>query len=272
MNDSINPAWKPILDALPQEFHSTITPILKEWDKGVQTKFQEIHSTYEDLKPYKALVDNNIDPNFALQAASLANKLKEDPEDFINQVNDAWELGFVSKDEAEKLGQTSAGTSTETDDDSLFGDDDITKHPKFLAMQQALEQVQNTIKSQEEKDAEQQALEEFNAELDELEKKYTQPEDGNPQPFHRTFVTALMAQGLDGDEAVKQYHQILAGNSVPNNETSTDTDQPPVVMGNGGSIGSGQSDNPVDFGSLGTSELNDSVAKLLAAQFESGQG
>lgn len=272
MNDSINPAFKPILDVLPESLHQLVIPTLKEWDKGVQQKFTEIHSSYDELKPFKKFVENNVDADYAWQAAVLTDKLQREPEATIAEINKTWELGFISKEEAAQLGQ-SAGNST--DEGDLFSnDDDITKHPKFQAMQQALEQVQGTIQSQSQKDEEARAIAEFNKELDALEKKYTQPEEGDPLPFHRTFVTALMANGLSGDEAVKQYHQVLAGNSVTpeSNDNSSSTDDPPVVMGNQGSVGSGQDDGAVDFSSLNRSDFTSTVADLVKAQMESGQG
>jgi hypothetical protein len=276
MSDSINPAFKPILDVLPPEFHNMIIPTLKEWDKGVQQKFTEIHSSYDELKPFKKFVENNVDADYAWQATVLTDKLQREPEATIAEINKTWELGFVSKDEAAQLAQNSAGGSTDGGD--LFGseDNDISKHPQFVAMQKALEQVQGTITSKQQQEQEEQAIAEFNRELDALEKKYTQPEEGDPLPFHRTFVTALMANGLSGDEAVKQYHQVLAGNSVSSGSNdqgdNSSTDEPPVVMGNGGSVGSGQDNGAIDFSSLPRSEFTSTVADLVRAQMESGQG
>lgn len=276
---SINPKWNGLLSKIPAEYHNQIIPDLQEWDKGVQERFNEIRSEYSELEKFKPLVENNVEFDYVAQAVNLADALQRDAVGTIKEINKAWELGFVDKDEAAQLTQ-SAGNSTDNDD--LF-DDDILKHPQVKAMQDALQQLQTTVESDRERaqreQEEAQQLAQFESELDALEKKYTQPEDGSdPQPFHRLFVTTLMANGLDGDEAVKQYHQVLAG--TVNTDTDTDTqtntpgssDTPPVVMGNSGTAGSGSADGSVNFGALSTSEFNDTVEQLLEQSLKNNQG
>lgn len=278
---SINPKWNGLLSKIPAEYHNQIIPDLQEWDKGVQERFNEIRSEYSELEKFKPLVDNNVDFDYVAQAVNLADALQRDAVGTIKEINQAWELGFVDKDEAEKLGQ-SAGSGTDNDD-FLNTDDDILNHPQVKAMKDALEQLQTTYETDKERERreqeEAQALREFEQTLDDLEKKYTQPEDGSdPQPFNRLFVTALMAQDIDGDEAVKQYHQVLAGtvntdtDTTQTNSSTGSSDSPPVVMGNSGTAGSGSADGSVNFGSMNTSEFNDTVEKLLAAQMDNNQG
>jgi hypothetical protein len=279
---NINPKWNGLLSKIPQEFHHQIIPDLQEWDKGVQERFNEIRGEYAELEKFKPLVDNNVDFDYVAQAVNLADALQRDAVGTIKEINQAWELGFVDKDEAAKLGQ-SAGDGTDNDNFLNDGSDDILNHPQVKAMQQALQELQNTYESdktqKQREEEEAQALQEFEAQLDALEKKYTQPEDGSePLPFNRLFVTALMAQDIDGDEAVKQYHQVLAGTVNTDTDTKTQTntpgssDQPPVVMGNGGTAGSGSADGSVNFGAMSTSDFNDTVEQLLEQSLKNNQG
>jgi hypothetical protein len=272
----INPAWQGILNAVPPEFHPVLIPQLQEWDKGIQQKFTEIHSSYDELKAFKPLVENNIDPEYAQQAVMLADQLQREPQKVVDQVNKAWNLGYVSKEEAEKLGQSASQNGA--DESDLFGDDpddDIFKDPRVKAMKDALDSIQTEFQTTKQKEEEEQALQEFEDYLDNLEKQYTDPNrEGGPLPFHRTFVTALISQGIDGEAAVKQYHELLAS-SAPVTETNQspvdNTNQPPVVMGGDGSTGSGTPDGSVPFGSLSKNDLNSTVEQLLAQAQQSGQ-
>lgn len=259
MTDSINPAWKNILDAVPPEFHPVIIPQLQEWDKGIQQKFADIRSEYDELKPYEAFVKNNIDPDYAQQAVLLADQLQRDPKQVLLQVNDAWDLGYVPKEE---VARPDDGGNMDFDDT-----DDIFKNPQVKAMQEALEKIQAELAQQQEQSAEESELAEFEAYLDELETKTTEA----GQPFHRTFVTALISEGLDGDEAVKQYHQVLAGATPESSTTKDEEAPPPVVMGGNGTTGSGSPDGSIQFSSLSKNDLTNTVEQLLARAAESGQ-
>jgi hypothetical protein len=74
-NNGNHPAYQAILDVLPESLHALVTPKLKEWDAGVTRKFQEIHASYEDLKPYKKLAEHGIDMEYAEQAIILTDEI-----------------------------------------------------------------------------------------------------------------------------------------------------------------------------------------------------
>lgn len=267
-----NPAWKPILDVLPESLHGIVTPVLQEWDKGVQQRFQEIRSEYSELEPYKKFVEANIDPGYAEQAIILADQLQREPAKIVTQINEAWNLGFIPKDEAEKLGQSS---HEDGDNGDLFDDGtDIFKDPRVKAMKEALDNLQTEYMTDKQREEQEEALSEFEDYLDTLEQTYTDPErEGGPLPFNRMFVTALISQGVDGETAVKQYHEVLAQNTsfepTPN-EQGGSSNPPPVVMGGEGSVGSGSPDGSVDIGSLSRKDLNATVEQLLAKAQEQG--
>jgi hypothetical protein len=266
MNASINPAWNTLLSKIPEEFHNQIVPDLKQWDQQVQSKFQEIHASYEPLKAFKSFADNGIDSDYAWKAVQLADQLQNDPGRVVNDINEAWKLGYTAP------GVTPPASSSE--DDDLFGesDDDITSHPKFKAMQDALTQVQAKFKEDAEREQEDAEIADFEAELDSLESATKEKN----LPFHRLFVTSLMAQGLSGEDAVKQYHEALAitstsvDNAAPESAVETPSAETPV-MGSAGSTGSGLPDGSVDYAKLNRNDFNSTVEQLLAQAQESGQ-
>lgn len=270
-----NPAWKPFLDVLPESLHNIVLPVLQDWDKGVQQKFQDIRNEYSELEAYKKFVDANIDPEYMEQAVILADQLQKEPAKIVGQINEAWNLGYVTPEDAAKLGQS---TDSSGDGDLDFdSDNDIFKDPRVKAMKDALDNLQSTYQTDKEREEEEAAIKEFEESLDELERSYTDPNrEGGPLPFNRMFVTALISQGVDAEAAVKQYHEVLAFNSNSSSEdTSTNnngdkSNNPPAVMGGAGTTGSGSADGTVDVGSLSRSDLNATVQQLLAKSFESG--
>lgn len=263
MSDNPNPNHEKLLKLIPGELHPVIIPVLKEWDQSVNNRFAEIRGEYDEYKPFKALIDNNIDPSFAQQAVNLAKALEQDPKGVLEQINTNWDLGYVDKDSAASVAPIDEG-------DEEFMNDDILKDPRVKAMADGLAAVQQQLKQQSEAEAEQQALEEFEAEMDALEAKAKE----DKLPFDRTFVTALCANGYSGEDAVTQFHQILAAqgaNTTQQQTTETPGDTPPVVLG-GSPVGSGIADGTVKFGELSKNDLNGTIEQLLSSAQQSGQG
>lgn len=265
-NDSIHPAHKEVLDQIPAEFHHLVIPTLKKWDTGVQQKFQEIHDSYNDVKPFKKFVENNIDPGYIEQAVILADQLQREPAKVVNQINEAWNLGLVSKEEAAKLVQQPNEDFIPDGDDTV----DIFSDPRVKAMQDSLNALQQQFEAEKRTQTEQEELAEFEEYLDGLEN------DAKTKnlPFNRTFVTALISQGVDGDDAVKQYHQVITGTvSADDVQTNTNgTPSAPPVMGEAGTVGGGTPDGSVDFGGITKNQLNSTIEQMLAQQADSGQG
>lgn len=268
-----HPAYKAILDVLPESLHSIVLPELKKWDAGVTRKFQDIHASYEDLKPYKKLAEHGIDIDYAEQAIILADQLQRDPKAVVERVNESWKLGFLPPGSTPASTQDLSGEGSEEFDFDLDDDDDLMKNPKFKAMYDALQQLQGDFQSEKQKEEEEAELTQFESYLDELENNAK----SENLPFNRLFVTALMHSGIDGEDAVKQYHQVLAGGTqvdttetseqAPNTETS---EQAPVVMGGEGTGGSGSPDGSVDFGGMNKDAINKTVEQILAQANESG--
>lgn len=271
----LSPHWNKILSAIPPEFHDQIIPTLREWDGGVTRKFQEIHKQYEDFKPYEQFVKQGLDPNFVQQSVQLANELQADPRNTVSRINEAWNLGYVAPEAAAQLQQQS------TDTGSGFLDEDgqemdITKHPQFQAMYQAVQSLQTNFEQSAQEREEEQLLADFEEELDSAEEKYTEKN----LPFNRDFVVALVAQGQDIDSAVSEYHKILASSGVnisaveqqTDSGAAQETDFSFLPMGTEGTTGSGVPQQPVNFGSMNNNDLNATVEQLLAQSMQSNQG
>lgn len=125
-----NPAYAEYLSKIPEGFRGVVEPIFKEWDAGVNRRFEQVHSKYE---PYKFLAERQENPDDIRQAMEIQRLLVEDPK----RVYEALAEHFGSTP-----GQGQALDEPEEEFD--LGEDgqpqqfDITKHPQFkqLAEQQ----------------------------------------------------------------------------------------------------------------------------------------
>lgn len=113
----VNPAWESLKEKIPKEFHSQIDPILSEWDKGVQQKFQTHAEELRKFDPYKQFIENQVDPQALLVGYNMAQNLNTDPVTFYNNlaqmlrenglIQEAAQVQAKADDELENLEQVS---------------------------------------------------------------------------------------------------------------------------------------------------------------------
>lgn len=250
-----HPAWREILDVLPESLHSVVKPVLQKWDDGVKARFDEINAKYE---PYKQLVENKIDPEAIITGLNLSHQFQTDPASVVKQAIEAFELDFVTQEEYDQ-----ALASVSDDDNSYDSDDSFENDPRFKQMNELVLSMKETIDKQEQErrnQTEQSKLDQTLAKLEE--------EHGS---FDKMYVMTMIANGLDGATAVKQYQDtidqaVAARVSSSNNGNNSNEDgSTPVVLGNNqGGEGSGLPDNPVQLGEMKTSDINQLVEQMLA--------
>lgn len=265
MNDNPNPKHSKLLNLIPGELHPLIIPVLKEWDQNVNEQFANIRNEYKDYEAYKPLIEAGIDASFAQQASALVTQLQENPKDILEQINQNWNLGYVSAD------QVQAQQQNLNDEGLDMGlNDDFFNDPRVKAMAESIEAMKQSLEARESTEAEKQALAEFEAELDTIENATK----AKNLPFDRTFVTALIAQGYEPEAAVTQFHQTLIQNGLKveaNEQQPEKQENPPVVLG-GNPSGSGLPDGQIKFGELNKNDLNATVEQLLQQSMNSNQG
>jgi hypothetical protein len=214
---------------------------------------QGVHSQYD---PYKKFVDNSIDPAILEQSLYMANALQNDPEAFVKRVIENYGIdSFNQQQQAQEEDEDMGNTWEEGDD--------ISSHPQFKAVLDQLNTINGTLTAQQERDKAAQEEQEYNAYMESLKGKY---EDKGG--FDELYVSALMANGLDGDKAVEHYYDTV-GKAVAAHTGQQQQQQvtpPPVVMGGSGNAGSGTPDQQVSMGNLSNGETMDLVIKMLEAQ------
>lgn len=254
-NNGGHPAWQEILDVLPDSLHSLVTPTLEKWDKGVQERFNQFHQKYD---PYKDFVEQGVDTGLINQALGLVQQLEQNPESVIQQAIDAFGLDYVKK---ELIAQQQA--QEDDDEDTYYSDSnvDLSKDPRYKAMEEAVTKLQSQFETQQQQETFQQQQQEFDQYLKELETSH-----GN---FDKNYVTALISQGVDGAEAVKQYQNTI--NQAAAQLAAQQNPKPtvPQVMGGDGTTGSGVPEAPIKFGSMKNADVNQLVTEMLLRQAES---
>jgi hypothetical protein len=262
MND--NPKWQPFLDKLPESLHAVVKPVLAEWDKGVQEKIQSVRSEYA---PYQNLVDAGIDPGQIEQALTVADMVRNNPTVLIDRVNTFHNLGYVTPDQAEQQ----AAQRQQSDDDpyDTYGDDNMNleDHPKFKAMQEALEATQSQQQTLLQRQQQEAAEAEFEDGMAALEAKYK--DQGG---FDRTFVTAYIANGWDPDQAVEQYRNFVTGLLHPEQQQTQEQAPQAIngVLNSQGQAGSGVGNEAIDFGAMSEKDVKAQVTAILEAQLQQG--
>lgn len=167
-----NPAWSSILEALPEPFHEKVKPLLKEWDRGVNSKFQDIHSRYEPYKPYEEFVKQNVSIDDLKQAWAAAQVMEQNPLEYHRRLTEYLESQGVLQPSTQKNSGTEDTEDIELDD--LDSEDPVAKQLALLQSKQ--QQLEATLREKAEREALEQAQREADQRLDqeiaELEKKH----------------------------------------------------------------------------------------------------
>jgi hypothetical protein len=245
-----HPAWQVILDKLPDSLHPLILPELEAMDKRQQAKLQEVYGTYD---PYKKFADNKVPAEVIEQALYLANHLQSDPEAFVTRA--------IQNFNIEKFQQAQATTEPQELEVEWDGED-ISKHPALKALTDRIEALQGTVNESQREKQERLQQEQLDQYLDTLEEQNGE--------YDRLYVSALMANGVEGPNAVKQYQEMvnaaalkLTGGTPPVPPAQQQQVQAPVVMGASGTAGSGSPNEPISMGGMKNGEVQDLVIQML---------
>jgi hypothetical protein len=238
----LNPAWNEVLNPLPQEFHSQITPHLQKWDQNFQNKIQEVHSQYEPYKGYEPFVQAGVTPDEMNYAYGLYNALNTNPGEFLAALQEA--VGQETQNQQQvQFEQQGQYESTPQSPDF-----DIESHPYVQRLNGMVETMAQIFLGQKEQEEQQAYDQEFDQELQSLKETYGEYDE-------KYVIGLLMANPeMPTEDAVKQYkaleQQILSGKRQPG----------PPVLGSGGNIPNVQTDTR----KMGGKDTRSIVAQMLA--------
>lgn len=123
---SVNPAWQPVFDKLPQEFHNMVKPTFETWDKNYQS-LQEKYRPWEQLgQPYD-VVERNL---------GVVQQLNDNPQAFYEKLGQL--IGVTPNQAAGLAQQQNQQTPQDTPDEDTYDLSD----PELAKLRQTVEAMQ----------------------------------------------------------------------------------------------------------------------------------
>lgn len=246
----INPAWSPMLEALPTQLHHVVTPHLTQWDKNFQTEVQKAQQQFE---PWKQLADSGIDPEMAY---GILNLMNTNPQVLVENMIKYYGLDLGQ-------GQAQPGTGTPPSPlDELNLDQiqdpnaqqvDLTQHPEFQKLQLQNQQLMQMFEQKAQEDIQARANAEIDAEIAAIKKDH-------PEVDEKALI--MFAANTPGIQNMQQaYDSMVAYNQQV--LQSRPTNLAPPVLAPGGGTPAAQS---VDVAHMGRKDTRNLVAQLLEAR------
>jgi hypothetical protein len=234
-----------LLKDAPQEHLSIMEPYIKKFDAGVTRRFQDLNSKFKHYEPL------GWDEETTQQMAEVHRILTEEPETMLEYLREELEKdGEAQKDESilSESGQAIQGQLP----------------PEFQAQWDQSQQILQALAQYvlDDHSAKTTAVEdeEFKSYMGLLKDEY-----GN---FDEEYVMSMIANGRDGEEAVKQWkakeQEILA---LANQATQN---LPPTVLSSagGGAVAQGE---PQRLGSIPEKDIRQLITNVLTQTQQSGQ-
>lgn len=210
-----NPAWKPLLDKLPEGLHSLIAPDLKQWDQNYQQGIQKVHSQYE---PYKSFADQQVAPEDLNNALLVYQSMQQDPQKFLQAAIEFYKY------------QPEQGQPQQvTPEDDGQGEGlpfDLNQDPNYQRTQQMVETMAQALIAQNAEREDAQAVADLDAEFAAAHSKHGE--------FDDAYVAQQMyVNQVSIDEAVANWNNLVQ--QVVTQHRSPGS-QAPVLMGGGGGL------------------------------------
>jgi len=206
-----NPAWQPFLDILPDSLHETVRPVLQDWDRNVQSRYETIQQEYA---PYQQFREQNIDPEELAYSHQVVQALNENPAEVIRTMAEFFGIELTPQQQAQAQ---AVAAQTPVDTESLEVD------PRIAQLEQGFQTLAAMALEQRSQAEVRQADIQLETTLNELRQQHGD--------FDEKVVLSYMLSGQTAEQAVAAYKNleshILSGANRP---------PAPRVMGGGGGI------------------------------------
>lgn len=234
-----------LLKDAPKEHVSILEPYLKKFDAGVTRRFQDLNNRY---KPYN---DLGWDEDTVSQMAEVYRVLNEEPERLYEALRDALELG---EEEAQ------SGLSEESQPDQDFQGLPVEVQQQLQQQQQVLEALAQWVIHQDTQTTVAMEDQEFESYMGLLKEEFGD--------FDEKYVTAMIANGTDGEAAVKQW-QAMAQEILQKANQATEGLPPAVLSSAGG--GAVAQPEPQSLGSVDSKDIRQLITNVMTQANQAGQ-
>lgn len=183
--------WEKILEPIPSQFHSVVTPVLKEWDKNYEALAQK-YSRYKDFD------QKGVDPTHLQNGLELYNLLSTNPQEVYRR------LGTLLGVEGQIPDQQQYQPEMEDSYQEEVEDSDNPYAQQMQQMRQQMDQVAQYLQHQQQM----QQQEQMQQQQDALTQRYEQQIDSeikqiqskNPNVNIEDLMTRYLAQIQRGIE------------------------------------------------------------------------
>lgn len=246
----LNPAWQPVLELLPEQFHTVVTPHFQKWDKEAQSRIETANNSLKEFEAYKPLLEHGITFDEVSNGLRLAYELNNNPENVYNALVEAYKFGQQPQDNAPASG------NEESEEDDL-----IAKLPPEIKAQlgqqgDLLQTVAQIVLNDAQAKQQATADKELDDELNAAREKFGE--------YDEKWVLSLMqASNISAEEAVQEFvnfKQSLAPKPFA-----------PTLLGGSTGGGAGIPSNAIDPTKLSGKETRNLVVEMLAKAAQQNQ-
>lgn len=236
-----NPAWNDVLNVLPEQFHSVVTPHFQKWDDAANQRIESVNSQLKTFQDYQPFVEHGITAKEIENGLRLVYEINNNPQNVYDSLAKAYNFGQQQQQTAQK-------PSTQDNDE---GDENNAISPEILQKLQGQEGILQAVAQIVLNDARAKRDAQADAELDK-ELSSLQAEYGDD--YNERYVLAMMQNGMSGKEACDSFKEMRSSLSP----------QPfaPNVLGSSGG-GSGVPSQAIDPTKLSGKETRNLVAQML---------
>lgn len=233
---AINPAWNDLLEVVPEDVHEQVIPHLQKWDKGVQERFTQVQSEWDQ---YKFLKENEISPEDTRIALGVLRAIQEDPESVYKALQENYGYGNnVNEEQDTGLDQ---------------GQEDLSNLPpafmqEFERLKSGYETMAQILLEKQKQEEEQEQDKKLQAELASLRQQHGS--------FNEKFVLTEMLNGSSPEDAIKAWNDVVQ-------EIKEQNARPPAPRLLGANSGGIPGEKRLDPTKLSSQETKNLVASYL---------
>jgi hypothetical protein len=233
----LNPAWNDLMQVVPSQLHSLVTPHLQKWDQNYQEGIGKVHSEYESWKPFK---EAGIAPEQVTYGLQLLDAIEQRPQEIFDALKNYLQIDDNQEVNDQTLEDEQGQESTPID---------LASIPEFQQMAEMVKAMAELTVQQNSAQAESQADTELEQEFESAKQQFGEFDE-------KWVITQMLANdGLTLEQAVQSYQEFVK-------EILTNANRPgPRVLSAGGGNPSLNA-NPSQLDDKGRRNM---VAEMLAA-------
>lgn len=240
-----NPAWNDVLNVLPEQFHSVVTPHFQKWDQAAQQKVEAANNTLKEFEAYKPFAEHGITSDEIEQGLRLMFEINNNPQNVYDALAKAYNFGQQQANNAVDYNAADDEDDDDTPEGFSFPPEIMEKLNSHEGLLQAVSQI--VLNDAQAKESAQADME-LDQELNELKEKIGD--------YDERFVLAMMQNGMSAEDAGQAWLETKS--SLTNNRPFA-----PNVLGSNSGGGSGLPSNAIDPTKLTGKDTRNLVAQML---------